>query len=171
MSETDWRHREIITALGLPFASPGFSQRRRRRQLCKIWRPCARAAAADLPCSAKHAFGGCDSATAYIGAGGHGVHRRESNAPRAHGRSVRRVAASDRKSDPERESGHGVKHSKRQPEGHRLVLGRAARGRLFLTLIPPALSFLQLAGRRSINGLYDRGRNDSRWSFYEPLAL
>lgn len=113
VSETDWRHREIITALGLPFASPGFSQ---RRQLCKIWRPCARAAAADLLCSAKHTFGGCDSATAYIGAGGQGVHRRESNAPRAHGRSVRRVAASDRKSDPERESGHGVNHGIRQPQ-------------------------------------------------------
>jgi len=43
-------------------------------------------------------FRGCESVTASLGGG-----RRESNAPRAHGLSVRRVTASDRKSDPERD--------------------------------------------------------------------
>lgn len=66
--------------------------------------------------------------------------RRESKAPRAHGRSVRQVTASDRKSDPER----GVKLSgcnTRQPEGTDscldvLVVGKLFRGLGFFSQLP-----------------------------------
>lgn len=117
-------------------------------------------------------FGGCEPATASkMGAkmGGDMMsRRRESKAPRAHGRSVRQVTASDRKSDPER----GVKLSgcnTRQPEGTDSCLDVLVVGKLFswpriffhsFPRWPEALAFIN-----------DRGQNDSRWVFYEFLAL
>lgn len=73
---------------------------------------------------------------------------------------------SDRKSDSGRQSGGelGV-----DTPGHRLMLGRADRGSWELFLSP--FSFLHPSMARGSSVRSDRGQNDSRWAFYEPLAL
>lgn len=97
---------------------------------------------------------------------GQGVCRRESNAPRAHGRSIglQRLIVNPTPS----EKRLGVRSSVRQTKSTDLCLDVPAVRSFFLFFFLP--SFLPPPSRAGSNQ-DDRGQNDSRWAFYESLAL